>query len=148
MEIARATEEDVEIAFDLHSLLNGIDYGHFPEVDDEWPDFDESSKDDLHKFYQLVMENFRKRPSGLMRVLFAASCAMDERNMLFDPKSDHLAFHPRIEETQKQRDMLYNTNVDMKDAMETASALIAEGNPDKASVWLCGALAKAEAGEE
>jgi hypothetical protein len=112
MRVARADKEDLEAAFDLYKLLDAIESGSFPPGDDEddgeWNDFDERNRDDLLKFYETCMAIFSRHPSWFMRVLFAASCALDERNKLFDPAQDHLAHHPSIIETAKQRDELIN----------------------------------------
>jgi hypothetical protein len=36
-----------------------------------------------------------------MRVLYAATCALDPANKMYDLSQNHLAFHPRIEAAEK-----------------------------------------------
>lgn len=99
MMIAKASQEDLDAATKLIQLLNAIDGGNFPPKndDEDWPVFDEDNRQHLQSFLEDALDCFNHPPSGLMRVLYAASCALDPANKLYDPKESHLAFHPRIE---------------------------------------------------
>lgn len=121
IKIARATKEDMDGAIDLHKFLQIIDQGSFPPDDDDaddWPEFDEDNHEHLTRFYETVMRHFNHPPSGLMRVLMAASCALDERNKLFDPSESHLEFHPRIQQADELAEVLLAALPYVEDAAE------------------------------
>jgi len=104
MKMARARQEDMDSAMKLYRILSAIDGGNFPPAsddDDEWPVFNEDNTGHLQEFLELVLDCYNNPPSGIMRVLMAASCALDPNNRLYDEKSDVLAFHPRIEAGEK-----------------------------------------------
>lgn len=98
MKIAKASQNDLDAATKLFQLLSAVDGGNFPPQDDneDWPVFDEDNREHLRQFMEDAVDCFNHPPSGLMRVLYAASCALDPSNKLYDPNESHLSFHPRI----------------------------------------------------
>jgi hypothetical protein len=119
MKMAKATQADLDAAMKLHQLLNAIDGGNFPPDGDneEWPEFDEDKRDHLQSFLERALACFNNPPSGLMRVLMAASCALDPANKMYDPDKDYLDFHPRIALAEQQRDDLLLFAKEFRDAV-------------------------------
>lgn len=81
MRIAKADQADLDAATKLYQLLSAIDGGSFPpeSEDEDWLPFDEDDREHLQRFMKEVMDCYNHPPSGLMRVLMAASCALDEK---------------------------------------------------------------------
>jgi len=98
MKVARASQADMDAAMQLYQLLSAVDDGHFPprNDDEDWPEFDEDCIDHLQSFLERALNCLNHPPSGLMRVLMAASCALDPANKLYDPAKSYIDFHPRI----------------------------------------------------
>lgn len=108
MRVAKASQADIDSATNLIQLLNAVDDGCFPPSSEaadsegeEWPEFDEDNQEDLQQFMRRALRCFNHPPSGLMRVLYAASCALDPSNKLYDPNLNHLATHPRIDAAEE-----------------------------------------------
>lgn len=123
MKMAKPSEQDIEAAGQLISILERID-GHFngpyptqygPQSleealsggDDSECDFDQDKTDHLRGLYNSLAGLLRQSPGFHLRVI-AGMCyvIMFDQNKIIDPDSSTLDLHPRFVELEKQRDVL------------------------------------------
>ena len=113
MRMAKATEDDAEAMLRLYRLVSAVEGGNFPpeEEDGDWPVFNEDNTAHLQDFLDRVLDCFNNPPSGFMRILMAATAALDPKNRILDPDKDYLAFHPRIEAADEALEALRRAEV-------------------------------------
>lgn len=101
MQIAKASDRDMEVAMIIAGMLCDVDRGFFPrgpdgECDDDDPvHFDQDNADHLKAFHDRIMSAYDMAPGGMNRVVLGFHTIM--HNDVVDPGKDHLAFHPRLE---------------------------------------------------
>lgn len=115
MTMAKADKDDFDTTYRLHQILQAAKDGNFlpDDEDSEWTDFDCDSEKDLRKFFDQLMDALDNNPSGMMRVVGAASTLLYEKNQIVDPDKDYIDLHPRFGQTQQQRDELRDAAIDV-----------------------------------
>lgn len=100
MKMAKASERDIDAAGNLMSLLDQIDRGDYPCLDEdadrpEW--FDENDRHHLRAFYDAVKGTLDRSPGWPGRVI-GGMCyvILYDKNEIVDPDSDVLDLHPRL----------------------------------------------------
>jgi hypothetical protein len=110
MKMAKADSDDFETAFLINRILDAAERGSLipdpNDEDEEWPELDPDRRQDLRKFFDLLMNAQEKNPAGLMRVIGCAHTLMDDSNRVVDPDKDYIDFHPRFAAVEQQRDEL------------------------------------------
>lgn len=99
MKMAKANNEDIEMAFELVRSLEQIS-GGYPEMpepikrcdEDDSEFFDVSNREQLERFVDYLRQLNRR--GSLMRVVMGMSVLIDPRNKMIDPDDDCLAHHP------------------------------------------------------
>jgi len=115
MKMAKATEQDMEVALLLRSILEDVAEGHYPRgvdgehKDDDPEDFDENDRDHLRAFYDRVMQCM-DNPAAISRVIWGMHTII--HNDVLDPNVSHLALHPK-----------YNSDELLKAAKEALAAI-------------------------
>lgn len=102
IQMAKASEQDINLAWNLIHTINCADSGTLfnpCDPDAEETEFNQESYDDLAKFYELVMEAI-SIPSALERVVGGLECIFS--NSILDPDSRVLELHPQIVATQRR----------------------------------------------
>lgn len=100
MKMAKATQQDMDAAVRLISIVDSVSDGFFPpsecesEQDAQPLHFDEDNPEHLKVFHRRLMECMRAAPGGLFRVVVGFNTIM--QNDVCDPDADHLVLHPRI----------------------------------------------------
>lgn len=99
MEMAKASEKDIEAAGDAMSVLHDIGSGYYPKRDgDECDDlrFDPDDPAHLRKFYDLMNATLQASPGWPGRVI-GGMCfvILHTQNEILDPNADTLKLHPK-----------------------------------------------------
>lgn len=100
MKMAKATDRDIETAFELMRILNAVDDGYYPggdddeDAEDDPTFFDDDDKAHLTMFYERVRACMIKSPGFMGRVVGGMHTIM--HNNILDPNDDCLALHPRL----------------------------------------------------
>ena len=100
MKMAKPSELDIDAAGNLMSLLDQLDRGDYPSIenDQDVPDwFDEYNFDHLRAFYDAVKSTLDKAPGYPCRVI-GGMCyvIMYEKNEIVDPDSSTIDLHPKL----------------------------------------------------
>jgi hypothetical protein len=101
MEMAKATEEDMQAALDVSNILQELGRGYMPVISvDDGGLGDESDNAifdiDDHGQCKEVLQGLLsiERRSNLFRASFGLTVLLDPRNKLVDPNADTLEDHP------------------------------------------------------
>ena len=98
MEMAKASERDIEAAMELMGILTTVDSGYYPsKCDDAEGDplfFDDDDKEHLAVFYARIKACMDRAPGFIGRVVGGMHTIM--HNNILDPNDDCLALHPRL----------------------------------------------------
>ena len=100
MQMAKATEKDMEAMANIAAILNNVDRGSFPPgeggefLDDDPDDFDEEDPEHLQAFYDRIMGIVGRNPGAVNRVVLGFHTIMN--NGVVDPDADCLSLHPDI----------------------------------------------------
>lgn len=95
MQVAKATDRDMEAAMTIAGMLCDVDRGFFPRSpDEECGEYDPDNVDHLKPFHDRVMSAYDTAPGGMNRVVFGFHAMMCSN--IVDLGKDHLALHPRI----------------------------------------------------
>lgn len=100
MKMAKPSQDDIDAAGDLMSLLNDIDREYYPVRGDQENAptfFDEDDPEHLRHFYKLVKATLDKAPGYQGRVI-GGMCyvIMWDKNEIVDPDSDTIDLHPKL----------------------------------------------------
>jgi len=97
MKMAKATEQDMQVALRVLKIIEGAELGIHPgrsgEDDPEPETFNEDDPEHIRAFYDETMGCFRERASSFGRVVWGMDTIM--HSDILDPDVDHLALHPR-----------------------------------------------------
>lgn len=97
--LGKASDEDLNVAYRLMSLVDAIDDGYYPSNEEGAPTFfDEDDRDHLQLLYRLVNE-IAENSGGIHRVVGAAGILLDPKNNLIDPDEDCIELHPDLKAT-------------------------------------------------
>jgi hypothetical protein len=116
MQMAKASEDDMERSLNLVGILGDVEKGNFPRKsdgsydNDEPEDFDVEDPEHLKAFYDRVMGC----TLGIHRVIWGFHTLM--HNDFIDPDLDHLAPHPRIVAALELADKQLASQTEMKSA--------------------------------
>jgi len=103
MKMAKATQQDIEASLKLMTLLQHVDDGNYPSIDEDTPSFfDEDDPDHLLFFYQKIKVLMDEAPGFIGRVVGGFHTLMN--NDLVDPDLDYLELHPRLRDALKQKE--------------------------------------------
>ena len=100
MKMAKPCERDIDAAGNLMCLLNQMDRGDYPCLEEgkEVPDwFDEDNFEHLRAFYDAVKSTLDQAPGYPGRVI-GGMCyvIMYDKNEIVDPNSNTIDLHPRL----------------------------------------------------
>lgn len=101
MKMAKASQEDIEMTFELCRSLEDLQKGYLPEAfsgGEEslvWYDEDEDAVRVVHHLLSIL------RKGSLFRVAFGMAVLLDPRNEVVDPESDCLEIHPKFDAALK-----------------------------------------------
>jgi hypothetical protein len=98
MKMALASAEDMEVAYELCGLLDGLSRGHYPAADDDenaptW--FDEDKFEHLQALFKRV-EKLAESSGSIHRVVGGFSTVRGESNQVLDLTQDVVELHPRL----------------------------------------------------
>lgn len=100
MRMALATEEDLNVAYDLLGLLDHVEYDYYPadEADEDAPThLDTDDIEHLRLFYNKLKAIINRRGSGaLHRVIGGFSTVRYAKNQILDLTKDTVELHPRL----------------------------------------------------
>ena len=100
VKMARASDDDLNVAYDLLGLLDNIERDYYPagESDEDAPTFlDIDDPEHLRLVYDRLKEIIDRRGSGaLHRVVGGFSTIANPRNALIDLAKDVIELHPRL----------------------------------------------------
>ena len=100
MKMALATDEDLDVAYDLLGLLDNLEHDYYPadESDEDAPTYiDVDDQQHLRLFYDKLKAIVDRRGSGaLHRVVCGFSTVRSEKNQVLDLTKDVVELHPRI----------------------------------------------------
>lgn len=151
MKIAKCDEEDFNYCWALRLVEDLVDGRFFMDSLNDWMDWEDG--EDKERFqkayntikatdacdededidprlviYQYIKNIFRANPSGLSRVIMAASAACDN---FYDPDKDYLEYRPDIDkglcyynEHKKEVDEWYEKNVEPDEELECRSYIV------------------------
>lgn len=99
MVVAKATQEDVDVAFELCSVLDSIGRGWYPYLGKEPPEdlpdfFDEDNFESLQELHRIVRTLVERAGGGMWRIVMGLDMIL--RSGMLDPDKDHYATHPDI----------------------------------------------------
>jgi hypothetical protein len=103
MRMARATQEDIDLALRLMKALNFASHGEFVTNDEEEQEFDIDDNEHLKRFHEEVMSLFDDAEGSLNRIIFGMKVVHD--NDIFDKSLDYIALHDRFTEQQTTGDL-------------------------------------------
>lgn len=100
MKMAKASEADLAMAFDLSRIIEDIESGYCPlqamedteSEDIEWLDTTDANQ--MGRLIDLIKSTARK--GSIFRVTFGMAVVCDKRNELLDPDADTLEAHPKF----------------------------------------------------
>jgi len=98
MKMALATDQDMEVAYELCGLLDNLSRGYYPanEGDEDTPTFfDEDDMVHLQALHKRL-ETIAESSGSIHRVVGGFSCMRNPTNELIDPTQDVVEFHPSI----------------------------------------------------
>lgn len=101
MQMARASEADIEAATVIEGILSDVDRGLFPRLptggyqENDPTLFDPENPQHLGEFFKRIIGCTRLSRGGVGRVVWGYQTMIS--NNLVDPEKDYLAIHPRIE---------------------------------------------------
>ncbi|TCF99261.1 hypothetical protein BZM27_54965, partial [Paraburkholderia steynii] len=98
MKMARATDADMEIAYELAGLVDIVGRGDYPSTDDDEdvPDwFDEDDIDHLKALHKRL-EKIADHSGAIWRVIGGFSTLSNPSNQLIDLTKDVIELHPLI----------------------------------------------------
>jgi NTP pyrophosphatase (non-canonical NTP hydrolase) len=108
MNIAKASERDINMAIDLGGILESIEKGFMPVAaiadDEEDTEFDRDNPDDCQSVLNLIIDKMRTGSIG--RVIWGMAALVNPESKLLDPDADILKPHPsliRIDDIKDQR---------------------------------------------
>lgn len=100
MKMAKASEQEMNMANKLAAMLENVDSGYYPmpidgsDCENEPSLFDPDDNDHLRVFYDRVMALINSAPGGIFRVVGGFDTLM--HNDIVDPSKDVLELHPRL----------------------------------------------------
>lgn len=95
--MAKATQQDIDAAFELSSILDALDRGYYPsrETDEDPPTyFDSDDRDHLQYLHERLTDIASR--GSLFRVVGGLSTLLAPENAIVDPDDDCIALHPRF----------------------------------------------------
>lgn len=100
IKMALASNEDMEVAYDLLGLADSIERDYYPseDTDEDAPTFlDIDDPEHLRRVYDRLKAIIDRRGTGaLHRVVGGFSCFLNPDNELIDQTKDFVDFHPSI----------------------------------------------------
>jgi hypothetical protein len=95
MKIARASEQDLDVALKTSSLIESLELGYMPNSsDDDAAPFDIDDLDQCQAVVQRLLDI--NKGGSIFRVTFGMSVVLAPANKLLDPNADTLECHPDI----------------------------------------------------
>lgn len=95
MKMARASEQDLEVAQQISSFIESLEKGYAPEaMDDDEDFFDIDDPDQCQEVLRKLLEISAN--GSIFRVTFGMLVLLDPANKLLDPDADTLEPHPDI----------------------------------------------------
>lgn len=95
MKMSKASEQDMNSALTLCTLLNQVEDGYYPGTEDDGNlFFDPDNYTHLRVFYDQAMACLRAAPGGIVRVVAGMHTIL--HNEILDPDADTLELHPRL----------------------------------------------------
>lgn len=106
MNIAKASERDINMAIDLCGILDSIERGFMPvEVaensEDEDAEFDRDNPNDCQVALNLVIDTLRAGCIG--RVIWGMAALVNPESKLLDPDADIIQPHPSLSNRQQRQ---------------------------------------------
>lgn len=99
MKMAKASEDDINLSMEIGQIIEDLEKGLRPALvfgDEDrefWLDMDSTA--DLRAVVEKLIEIARR--GSIFRVVFGMAVALDPKNEVFDPASDVLELHPKIQ---------------------------------------------------
>lgn len=106
MNIAKASERDINMAIDLCGILESLEKGFMPvEVtengDNEDAGFDRDNPDDCRVALNLIIDKLRAGSIG--RVIWGMAALVDPGSTMLDPDADIIKPHPSLSNRQQRQ---------------------------------------------
>lgn len=106
MNIAKASERDINMALDLCGILESVEKGFKPVAatengDDEDAEFDRDNPDDCRAVLNLIIDTLRTGSIG--RVIWGMAALVNPESKLLDPDADIIKPHPSLSNRQQRQ---------------------------------------------
>ncbi len=106
MNIAKASELDINMAIDLCGILDSLQRGFMPVVatensDDEDTEFDRDNPEDCQAALNLIIDTLRAGSIG--RVVWGMAALVNPESKLLDPDADIIKPHPALSNRQQRQ---------------------------------------------
>jgi len=106
MNIAKASERDINMAIDLCEILESIEKGFMPVAtiengNDEDAEFDRDNPDDCRAVLNLIIDTLRAGSIG--RVIWGMAALVNSESKLLDPDADIIKPHPSLSNRQQRQ---------------------------------------------
>lgn len=97
LQMAKASDQDIEAALELSNLMDAIGRGYYPASpgDHDAPlNFDSDDIEHLRHLYERIRAI--ADAGCLFRVVGGLAVLLSPQNGIVDPDADHIALHPRL----------------------------------------------------
>ncbi|MEC4749882.1 hypothetical protein [Methylomicrobium sp. Wu6] len=106
MNIAKASERDINMAIDLCGILDSIERGFMPVAatengDNEDTEFDRDNPDDCRVALNLIIDTLQVGCIG--RVIWGMAALVNPESKLLDPGADIIKLHPSLSNRQQRQ---------------------------------------------
>lgn len=106
MNIAKASELDINMAIDLCGILESVEKGFMPvsatkNGNDEDAEFDRDNPDDCRAMLNLIIDTLRAGSIG--RVIWGMAALVNSESKLLDPDADIIKPHPSLSNRQQRQ---------------------------------------------
>lgn len=106
MNIAKASDQDINMALDLCGILESLERGFMPVTaidndNDEDAEFDRDNQDDCRRALNLVIHTLRTGSIG--RVIWGMAALVNPESKFLDPEADIIKPHPSLSNRQQRQ---------------------------------------------
>jgi hypothetical protein len=106
MNIAKASERDINMAIDLCGILDSLERGFMPAAatensDDEDAEFDPDNPEDCRAALNLIIDTLKAGSIG--RVVWGMAALVNPESKLLDPDADIIKPHPSLSNRQQRQ---------------------------------------------
>lgn len=107
MKIAKASQDDLDMAMDLAGMLDTLGHQHCPAMptmiarNDGDEDFDRDDDEQCGRALRALLEVAER--GSLMRVVLGAAVMLSPRSKLVDPNADTIEHHPDRKDSDRFR---------------------------------------------